>query len=168
MKVRRPRHLSTPSILWPDGAPPPRAQPLLCKWEEGRGGDEATTDLPHSHHHLQGQGYHVGVCQAVRTSDHPANHKPPPADPPCTPEVPPCGRARVLAKLSWRDPSPLLSFTATLSLPPPLPALDLGIHTHTHQFLLVTALCVVFVFALCIFPAPPPPPRPSVSIFFSW
>lgn len=37
MKAQRPRRLSTPSILWPNGAPSPRTQPLLCKWEEGRG-----------------------------------------------------------------------------------------------------------------------------------
>lgn len=35
-----------------------------------------------SHHHLLGRGFNMGVCQAVRTSDHPANHKPPPNDPP--------------------------------------------------------------------------------------
>lgn len=74
------------------------------------------------------QGYNKGVCQAVRTSDRPANPKPPPS-PPRTPGVPPCGRARVQAKLSWREPSPLLSLMTTLSLPPPLPTLDLGTHT---------------------------------------
>lgn len=43
----------------------------------------------------------------MRTSDGPANPKPPPDDRPCTPGVPPCGG--VLAKLSWREPSPSLN-----------------------------------------------------------
>lgn len=44
MRARRPRRRSTPSILWPNGGL--QAQPLLCKQEEGRGGDEPPQTCP--------------------------------------------------------------------------------------------------------------------------
>lgn len=103
----------------------------------------------------------MGVCQAVRTTDHPANHKPPPNDPPPHLGATCVGELEPWPSSARGSPGPLLSLRATLSLLPTLPALNLG-HTLTSVFYWFWYFSL-FIFALCIFPS-----RPNVSIFFSF
>lgn len=87
----------------------------------------------------------------MRTGDRPADHKPPPDDPP----VPPVGK--LLPRLSSAGGSPGLSLSLTVTPGLRHTARPRPPHTLT-SFLLVTVLLVVFIFALSLPPADPTSP----------